>query len=175
MQFQGLVGMRRIGDGKAAAAAVLQQDVDVLAGEELQALAGGQPELQQHHVGRQARHLLHAAGQRPHREVAHGARFARFYDEIGKRPRAAKQGVAPCRLVVGERPFRMQATVDLPRHHATLAGAAGAVAAAVGKMNARCQRGAQQGIAGLDLELMPAGLDRDAIGHGVGGQKREFR
>jgi hypothetical protein len=87
--------VRRVGDGKAAAAAVLEQDVDVLAGEELQALAGRQLELEAHHVGRQRVMLLHAAGQLLHRDVAQAPTSRTFDHEVRQRPRAAEQGIAP--------------------------------------------------------------------------------
>src|SRR5437660_8745505 len=44
VQLEQLVGMRRRGERKTAALAVLQQQVDVLAGEKLQSLVGGQLE-----------------------------------------------------------------------------------------------------------------------------------
>ena len=45
------VVVRRIGEREAAPAAVLEQDIDVLSGEKLQAFAGGQLQPDDHDVG----------------------------------------------------------------------------------------------------------------------------
>ena len=91
MQLQEAIVMRRVGDGKRAALAVLQQELDVLAGEKLQALVGGQFEAQHDHVVGHALDLLHPAGHDLDRDVLRRAHFAAFQHQVGKRLRATEQ------------------------------------------------------------------------------------
>ena len=52
VQLQAGVIMRRIGQRKGAATSVLEQDVDVLSWEEIEAFAGRQAEFDEHHIRR---------------------------------------------------------------------------------------------------------------------------
>ena len=76
----------------------------------------------------------------------------------------SKTGRSPWPLHHRSAPLRVEAASTCPdttrpcrRHRA--------VAAAVRQVDASLQRGAQQGVAGLDVELMSAGLYGDAMGH----------
>ena len=64
VQLQKSVGLGRIGQRETALFAILEQDVDVLAGHELQAFIGRQAKVHLDDVRRQFLQLLDARGQR---------------------------------------------------------------------------------------------------------------
>ena len=63
VDLQELVVVRRVRHREAAPRAVLQEELDVLPGKELQALVRRQLEVHDHHVVGDALELVHAAGQ----------------------------------------------------------------------------------------------------------------
>ena len=96
VQLEQLVGVRRRREREAAPVAVLQQEVDVLAGEVLQPLVRRQLELDDRDVGRRLVDRLDAARQPLDLDVARAADLAHLDDEIG--PAAARRRTArgPC-------------------------------------------------------------------------------
>ena len=168
VQLQELVVVRRVGHGEAAPLAVLHQDVDVLAREELQPLAGGKLERDDRDVVGGLLHLLHAAGQRADREVLRAGELAHLEDDVGERPRAAGERLAGELLGVVQRALLVVAVDELARAQDALAGAAGAVAAAVRQADALAQGGLEDGFAGGDLERVAARLEPDRGGPTLG-------
>ena len=147
VQLDQLVVVRRIGHREAAPRAVLEQELDVLAGEELQALVGRQLQVQHHHVVGEPLQLLHAAGQRLHLDVLRVAPMVRA--SITRSPsglRLAEERLALRLLLVGQRLLLVHAVVDLPFEELALAAAAGAVAAAIGQDDLLAQRGGEDGL-----------------------------
>src|SRR5688572_10358620 len=63
VQLDELVIVRRIAHGEAAPRAVLEEELEVLAGEELEPLRGRQLQVNHHDVVGNALHALNAAGQ----------------------------------------------------------------------------------------------------------------
>ena len=82
MELQEAVIMWRVGDGKRATLAVLQQELDVLPGEKLQALVGRQLEVQHDDVISHALDPLHAAGHDLDRNVLGCADFTAFQHQV---------------------------------------------------------------------------------------------
>lgn len=113
VQFQQRVGVRRRGQRKAAAMAVLQQEVDVLAGEELQPLVGGQLQRDDGHIGGRLVDRFDPTGQALDRNVAGTAHLAHFDRQVGLGSRAAEQRVPHAFFVVGERRGLVDAVVDV--------------------------------------------------------------
>jgi hypothetical protein len=94
VQLQELVVVRRVGEREAAPLAFLQQDVDVLPGEELQALAGRKLEVED---GDLVGHLLDALDAARHRadgEVLGARELAHLEHDVAHRPRAARERLA---------------------------------------------------------------------------------
>ena len=91
VQLEQRVVVRRRGERKAAAAAVLQQEVDVLAGEILQALVRRQLDLDDRDVRRRLVDRLDAARKLPDLDVAGAANLLHLEHEIGQRLRAAEE------------------------------------------------------------------------------------
>ena len=113
VQLEQRVIVRRRGQREAAATAVLQQEVDVLAGQILQALVRRQLDPHDRDVGRRLLDRLDAARELADLDVAALAHFPDLEHEIGQRLRAAEKREALALLVVGERRRLVGAVVDL--------------------------------------------------------------
>ena len=165
MQLQEGVVVRRIGQREAALLAVLEQDVDVLPGEELQALAGRQLEVDRHDVGCQALKLLDARGHGLDRNVGGRTDLLRFERQIGLRPGATEERQAGGLFLVAQRLRLGLAMVDAAGKDFPLARAAGAVPAAIGHGQALAQRGVENGFVGFGDKLPAARLDGNLMAH----------
>ena len=140
--------VRRVGHRVAAARAVAQDELDVLAGAELKVLVGSELHRQHGHVGRGLEHGDDTGRQLEHRELAGAGHGAGLDGAIGLRPRAAGQDEAGGLVLGRQRLGLVLAVHDLAVDQLALARAAGAVLAAVGQADAAADRGAQQGLAG---------------------------
>ena len=167
VQLEQRVVVRRRREREAAPPAVLQQEVDVLAGEELQPLVGGQLELDDRDVGggasrstrsRHGRRLIWMSPARRTSCTSMTRSVCGF---------AQQKSARPLRLfVVGERRRLVRAVVDLAGEDPALAGAAGAVAAAVRQHEVGAHRGRQHGVAVVAGERVVAGLYGNLARHG---------
>jgi hypothetical protein len=118
-----------------------------------------------HHVLGQLLHLLDAAGQGLDGDVLGRPHLLHFDDQVGLGLGAAEQGQSLGLVLLAQGAFLEHAVVHGAGQDLALAGAAGAVATAVGQGKARVQGGGQQGFAGLDGKLVAAGLDGDLVRH----------
>ena len=128
VQFQQTAGGRCIGQGKAALAAILEQDVDVLPGMEIQRFGSGQAQLQDEDVGGRFVQVFDAGGQGLDRQGIAGAQLGAFDGDIAAGTGAAEQGQAGRQVRVTEPGL---AVIDFAAQHLALAGPAGPVAAAM--------------------------------------------
>ena len=90
VKLQKGVIVRGVGQRKCAPPAVLEQDLDVLPGEELQPFAGRQLEFDDHDVGSRPRHFLHASRQRFDWQIPRRANVTHLDRQIAFRLGAAK-------------------------------------------------------------------------------------
>ena len=127
VQLRAVALARRIGHGEIAALAVVEDEIEVLAGLELDADAGGKPQMHQHHVVGEPLQAEHPRFDGLARERIGLADRARRDDEIGARPRVAEQHLA---LGAFRRAQRIAGEgAHLARDHLALAGSAHALAA----------------------------------------------
>ena len=163
VQLQQVVLVGRVGQREAALAAILEQDVDVLAGQELQVFGGRQAQVHVDHIGRQLLHPLDAGGQGLDRDVVRRAQLLAFDDQVGTGVGAAVERQTGG--LVGVAQGGGMPVFDGAFEHLALAGAAGAVLAAVGHGQPLAQRGLKQGFIGFGLELAAARLDCHLVAH----------
>ena len=104
--------VRRVRHREAAPLAVLQQEIDVLAGEELQPLVRRQLELHHHHVVGDLLELLHAARQQAHRDVLRRADGAALDHQVAERLCLAEKRLAVRALGLGEHARMVVTVVD---------------------------------------------------------------
>ena len=82
VQFEKLIVVRCIGQRETTRLLILEQNVDVLSGQELQTLIGGQLEREHHYIRRGLFHFLHAAWHGFHWNVFERIHFAAFDGEV---------------------------------------------------------------------------------------------
>ena len=163
VDLQQAVVMRRSGHGIAAPLAVLEQELDILPGQVVQALVCRELEGNHRHVRCGLFDGLHAAGQNLDLLVLDRADLAAFDDDVAQRAGNAEQRQA-LRLLFGRQGgFGMRAVVDSALDQFAFAAAAGAVAAAVREPETFAQRGDEHGFVGLHLKAVAAGSDGDLI------------
>ena len=165
VQLHELVVVRRVAHREAAPRAVLQQQVDVLPGQELQALVRRQLQVEDHHVVGRALHPLHPRRQLLDRDVPRASHLARLDDDIAERLRLAEERVTLLALGGGEDLLGIAAVIELALDQLAFARAAGAVAAAVRQDEAGIQRRLEDAFALLRGELMPGIAYRDLMRH----------
>lgn len=165
VQLQELVVVRRVGERKAAALVARQQNVDVLAGKELQALVGRQRQVQHHHIGRHFLHPRHPRRQGAQWDVLRHARLMALDGDIRQRLRAAEQRQPGLPLFPAQRCFLIDAIIDGPLQHPPPAHPALAAAAGVGHRETRAQRGFQDGFALTRGVSVVAGFEGDLESH----------
>src|SRR5574343_740455 len=165
MQLQQRIVVRRIGQRETALLAVLEQDVDILAGEELQAFAGRQAQVQLDDVRRQAFQFFDARGQGFDRDLRARGDLLALNDQVGLRLGAAIKRQAGGFFVVLQGVRLGLAVVYAAGLDMPLAGAAGAVLAAVRHGQALAQCGVEYGFVGLGHKLAAAWLDGDLVAH----------
>ena len=156
VQLDELVGMRRRGDREAAPVPVLQQEIDVLAGQVLQPLARRQLELDDGDVGHGLVDRFDPARQPLDLDVPGTTHLAHLDDEIRARTGDAKQRDPAALLVVGQRRWLVRAEVDAAVENPPLARAARTVAAAVRDHQVGAHRGLQHRFVRLAAERMIA-------------------
>ena len=154
-----------IGQRETALSAVLEQDVDVLAGEELQALAGRQAQMQLDDVRRQFFEFFDARGQGLGRNLVGRGDLPAFDAQVRASLGAAVERHAGGFFVVLQGVCLRVAVVDGARLDMTLAGSAGTILAAVGHGQALTQRCVEQCFIGFGSKLAAARLDGDLIAH----------
>jgi hypothetical protein len=129
----GLAAVRRGRHRVAAARAVLQEELDVLAGVVLEAVVGRQLQLDDHDVVRGAGQAADAHRQLLDRQRVGGGHLARLEHQVAASGGAAGQHEAGGFLLGAERLGLVPAMDDAAGNLLALAGAAGAVLAAVGQ------------------------------------------
>ena len=171
VQLEEFVVVRCIGHRKAAPLAFFQQEIDVLASHELQALVLRQFQ-EQHHRAAPAFHLRDAAREDADTYASDAVQFANFERQVAERFRAAEQGLAGSLFLVGQRRGLVGTIVDGAAGNLRLAAATGTVAAAVRQLQAVAHGCFQHGFAGFDGEDAAAGLEGDRrgglLGHRAG-------
>ncbi|MBX3607875.1 MAG: NAD-dependent epimerase/dehydratase family protein [Piscinibacter sp.] len=164
---EGLVGLgvRRVGHRVAAPCTVAQDELDVLPGVVAQRVIGRQLHRQHGDVGRGALDRHHAAGHLAHRELARARYGARLDHEVGLRRGAAGEDQPGFLLGRRKRLGLVRAVDHAALEQTALAGAAGAVLAAVGQADALADGGHEDRFVAIDAEGPAAGLDGDGEGH----------
>ena len=155
-------GIGTRGERIAAPPAFLEQDVDVLPGEEAEILVHRQPHAQDGDVGRRLVEPLHPAGNDAR---AHALDFVNLDHQLGERLRLAKERIALRLVAVRQIRGVHRAVVDASLEHRTAAGAAHAGAAAVGQHVARIESRLQDGVAVRNFVGMAARFQRYALWH----------
>ncbi|MNI65414.1 hypothetical protein D3C73_1209230 [compost metagenome] len=122
-------------------------------------------QLDHRYVRSHALQRLHARRQLADLDVAGQADFGGFHHHVRFRPRLAEQRVAVGQFFGRQDLGGILPGVELPGDHFALAGGARAVATAIGQHDACGQGAVEHGLAGLDRELMLAGLDDDLEAH----------
>mmetsp|Transcript_41205 Transcript_41205/g.96295 ORF Transcript_41205/g.96295 Transcript_41205/m.96295 type:complete len:555 (-) Transcript_41205:257-1921(-) len=166
------LAVRRIGHRIAAAGAVAQDELDILASAELEILVGRQLQAQHGHVGGRLVDRDDAGGQLEHRELASAGHRARLDDAVGLGAGAAGQHEAGGFLLGAQGLGLVVAVHDAAVEQLALAGAAGAVLAAVGQAHALADGGGEQGVVAFGGVGAAGGLDRDLVGHGRAEKQR---
>jgi hypothetical protein len=110
---------------------------------------------------------LHAARQNFHWNVAGCAYFSHFECQIGEWFGAAKKRHAGAAFLGGQGAILRCTVVDLTFEYFALAGAAGAVLAAIGQVEAGIEGGFENAGFGCDAEAVAAGLEGDLMGHAI--------
>lgn len=136
-----------------------------MTGQKLQAFVGRQAQLEFDDVGRQAFEFLDPGRQRLDRNVGDGAELLAFDAQIGERRCAAIKRESASLLFVFQSVGLGFAVVDLAAQHFSLAGATGAILAAIGQRQALAQCGIENGFAGFSRKLAAARLDCNLVAH----------
>jgi hypothetical protein len=166
VQLEQRVVVRWRRKGKAAAAAVLQQEIDVLPGQILEPLVRRQLDLDDRHIRRGLVDRFDAAGKLPDLDVAGAANFPDLEHEIGQRLRAAEESEPLLLLDFGQRRRLMRSVVDAPLEDLAFARAAGAVAATVREHQIRGHRRCENGVPVLARKRNAAGVYGNLVWHG---------
>jgi hypothetical protein len=162
VQFEVVGAGRGVGDREAAALAVGEQEVDVLAGDELEFLGGRQLDLEDDHVigtrtsfcTRQGSFLTWMSPAR-----------LTWRTSTTRSERGGRSTAGPCRRALGGGGWIRKRPIHLAGQHLALAHPAGAVAAAVGKQQAGGQGGFENGFVSRGGEFESAGLEGDLERH----------
>ena len=165
VQLQQRVIMRGVGQRETSLLAILEQDVDVLTGEELQALGGGEFEIQGDDIRRQFFQPFNARGQGFDRNVTGHADLFAFDAQIGLRTGTAEEGQPGGFFLVLEGMGLRFAMVNRAVQHFSLAGTTGTVLAAIGHGEALTQGGVENGFIGIGNKLLAAGLNGNLVAH----------
>lgn len=167
VQFDEPGRVRRIGNGKTALAAITQEDVEILPGNELQTFGSGQLEVKTHHVMRQQFHLFHPARQSLHHDLLRGFACTRCDGDIAQWPRLTEQSQARADFLLAQGIGRAGAVIDPAFQNLALARTALTIAATVGQRHRLADRRRDDVFAFLDGEIAPAGLDAHFESHGM--------
>ena len=167
VQLQARVVMWRIGQRKRAAAPVLEQDVDVLSGEEIEAFAGRQAEFDEHHVRRRQGQFVDASEQGAHGDVRRAACSRGLDNQVFLWSRATEQGETGGAFGLGQHLWRRPAVIDSAVQHLTPAAATSPVAATVGQQHPLAEGGVENALVRLRLERLLARFERDAKPHAI--------
>ncbi len=165
MQLQDAVVVRRIGEREGSPLAVLEQDVHVLAGEELQPLAARQAQLDDHHIWSGKEQPVYARRQRADGYVGERVDLPAFDAEVGVRRGATEERESGQTIGVAENRARGAAVGHLTAQDATAAAAADAVAAAIRQVQTLPECGREDALARCDGEGMTARLEHHLVIH----------
>jgi hypothetical protein len=158
-------GVRRVGHAVGAARAVAQDELDVLAGVELDHVVGRQLQRDTHDVVRQPLEPGHAHRHLADRESARIRHLARFKHHIAVRHAAAGQHVAGGFLVSRQGLGLMRSVHHGALDLLALAGTTGAVLAAVRQAYPGTDARGEDGFFGFGGETASAGPHGDGEGH----------
>jgi len=164
MQFEKVIAVRRVGNRKRAPAAVLENELYVLAGEELKTLAFRQLEHHLHDIVRQPLQVFGAAWQRFNDDIGRRLDFAYIDNQV-----AVGMGFADDNRLVSRVAFQcvrfavgiMYAAGNQPGY----AGSAGAITAAIGQAYAVLQRSVEYRLPAVDREPVSGGCYGDLEAH----------
>ena len=165
VQLQSGVVVRRVGQRESSPTTFLQQDLDVLPGQELHPLAGRELDFDDHHVARGARHFLHAHRQGLDRQVARRTHFADFDVQVAPCLGAAEQGETVASVVFAQRVKLRFSMVNLAAQHLAPARSAGSVPAAVRQDHSLAQGGVEDGLVDFGGKAVRPGLNVDLESH----------
>ena len=162
MQFDILVVMRRIRDREGSPAAVGEEEIQILAGAKLQALAFRQFQSQAHHIMGQMIGRVYAAGQQLYLDVGGGLCLACRNGQIAGRKTLAGQALTGPSFLQGG---RGTVVYDLAGEQVGGTGSTSPVAASVGEADVLANGRLQNGLVFFDLETMAAGADGNGKTH----------
>ncbi len=157
VQFEQARVVGRRGDRKAAPAASRQQDVDVLTGQEVEALRRGQPQEDAHDIVRPALHVFDAARQTLDLRLVRDAALKCFDRQIAVGARLTEQDQTLGHLGIGEPERPAIRIVHLTVQQAGPTGAAVAALAAMRQIQSGIERSVEDRLPRSDTET-PAGL-----------------
>src|SRR5574340_952780 len=157
--------MRRVGQREAPALPVFHENVDVLTGEKLQPLVGGELQINDHYVRGDAFHPVDTAWQRFDFNVFYCPDFAAFDNKFRRWHSTAKKCHACLFLHIRQRGGGIAAEIDGSLYDFALAGAASAVPAAIGQWETLTKCGLKHSFPGLSKKDMFARLDGDLMRH----------
>src|SRR6185295_3303436 len=165
MQVEQRVVLGRGRDRETAPATVLEQKIDVLAGQVLQTVVRGKLQGDDRDVGGDLVDLFDPAGQLADPDVAGLSHFAYFDDEVGLRPGDTKQRIALSFVCIGQRARLVVPIVDDALEQMALASAAGTIAAAIRNHQVGAHRRREHGLVVVAGERMLAGLYGNLMRH----------
>jgi len=147
------------------APAFLEQNVHVLAGEKLQALAGRQFEVDDDHVRGGARDLVHACRQGSDRNILDRSDFPALQAQVASRHGAAKEREAGLAVGLTEYLERGFAVRQFAAQNLASTGATNPIPTAVRKTQSLTQCGFENCFVRLGVKGVPAWLNIDLKTH----------
>ncbi len=164
MQFDERIVVGGVGDGEGPLAPVREYEVQILAGEELQALALRQLEPEAHDIVVELFLALHPTRQEPRLDLTGAAHLFHSQRQVSQGHRLTGE-TGPLRT--SRQGLDLGAGIgDLAGHQGRGTGPALAVAATVGEPDALAQGGREEGLTRLGGKAPVAGLGADGETHG---------
>ena len=167
VQFNEVIIMRRIGNGKRTWCMVLEEHINVLAGKKLQAFRFGHFQINADDVMCQVFKLVYTAGQGSDLDVPGRIHFTDLDGQVTAWSCLAKQRLVTAGIIGIQRRWQSVMIVNRSADDIAHAGAALSIAAAIGQYNALTQCGIEHRLGWLDVKGMTAGLYGNLIGHVV--------
>ena len=147
------------GDGLIARADAIDDERHVLAGEELQRLAAGRAQMQDHHIRRGIFQLAHRGDDGLRRNIRRVAGQFGIDNEVGFRRGAAEQHDTPLTIALADRKIMVQYPAGVSADDARATMSARPTGAVVVERQTGTQGRLQQGLAAFNRKLLSGGLD----------------